>query len=478
MRTHRRLTAALFGMLFLLASSPVMAGGMEMPGTGTRALARGGAFAALADDLSAIALNPGALIKLKGRSVLLSNHMFVVDERFTRAPSLFPEDPNTLGYGHDPLAPVKNSETLFPIGPMAVVGSDFDRDDLVAAFGVYGPNGKGAADWPMDGGQRYMLTRLESFLFFLTASVAYGEKDEYGVGVSWQVAMAPSMKMNMVIDGSPFGALNPYASVNDVEAVLEVSDLFALSAIFGAWWRPIPELEIGLSGRILPVSLDASGDFELKNIPGQTQFSPDRLEVTDSSARLRLKLPPTARIGMRYRHLSEGEEVWDLELDVVYEAWSTMKSMDVEMEGQINLFAQAEAPNANIARSWRDTVSVRLGGTFQLMDALSVSAGTYYETGAVPPGYEHIDFMSFDRIGVSAGLTASFGTFRLLAAYMHVFQESRSVPESTAKGYQIRPLDPCPEACDFEAGWSGVPANTGIFESGYDIISVGLESSF
>jgi hypothetical protein len=52
------------------------------------------------------------------------------------------------------------------------------------------------------------------------------------------------------------------------------------------------------------------------------------------------------------------------------------------------------------------------------------------------------------------------------------------VPEATAKGYQIRPLDPCPDACDFGAGWSGVPANTGVFESGYDIVSVGIENTF
>ena len=53
--------------LAILASGPgAWAGGMEMPDNGTRALARGGAFTALADDLSAIAHNPGALIKLNG----------------------------------------------------------------------------------------------------------------------------------------------------------------------------------------------------------------------------------------------------------------------------------------------------------------------------------------------------------------------------------------------------------------------------
>jgi long-subunit fatty acid transport protein len=152
--------------------------------------------------------------------------------------------------------------------------------------------------------------------------------------------------------------------------------------------------------------------------------------------------------------------------------------MDVEMEGQINLFAIAPAPVANIERRWRDTVSVRLGSSFHLGDWGEVSAGAFYETGATPPGYEHIDFMSFDRIGLSAGFSAQLGPVRLSVAYMHVFQEPRSVPEATAKGFQLRPLDACPDHCDFGAGWSGVPANSGVFESSYDILSGGLEVSF
>ena len=61
---------------------------------------------------------------------------------------------------------------------------------------------------------------------------------------------------------------------------------------------------------------------------------------------------------------------------------------------------------------------------------------------------------------------------------MHVFQEPRAVSEAMAKGYQLRPLDPCPDSCDFGAGWSGVPANAGVFESSYDVLSTGIEVSF
>ena len=133
----------------------------------------------------------------------------------------------------------------------------------------------------------------------------------------------------------------------------------------------------------------------------------------------------------------------------------------------------------DLARKWRDTLSARLGSTVQFWNGGSASLGAYYETGAVPPNYEHIDFMSFDRFGVSIGFGAEIGMFHLQTAYMHVFQETRAVSESLGKVYQQRPLSPCPDDCvrDTE-GISGVPVNAGIFESSYDIFSLSVEMNF
>ena len=485
MKSRTLLFAATSALVLVATSMPALAGGMEMPDNGTRALARGGAFTALADDLSAIAHNPGALIKQRGTSLLLSNHTFFIDERFTRAETLLEESPfaNAEIYGLSPNDEVRNEADIFPIGPVLAAASDFGLENFVFAFGAYGPSSTGAAEWPVTGGQRYMLTEMEALLFYLTGSMAYGWRDTFGVGVSMQVAMAPSMRMQMVVDGSPNGAstLSPYASANDVEAILEVSDLFSFSAILGVWWRPIEALEIGLSGRVVPVILDAHGDFSLRSVPApQTQFSAERLEVENSSARIQLTLPPTARLGLRYRYVSDEVERFDVELDVVYEAWSMMRSMDVELNGVIKLFGgDNETPDTKIDRQWSDTVSLRLGSSVHLADWATLSAGAYYETGAVPANYEHIDFMSFDRVGLSAGFGATLGMFRLMLAYMHVFQEPRAVSELTGKVFQQRPLSPCPDEClSGETGISGVPVNAGVFKSSYDILSVSIEASF
>lgn len=461
------------------AGGGARAGGFEIPDTGTFDLSRGGAFVARGDDPTAIALNPGALTRMVGTHILY-NHLFLWEQStFTRQSSELP--PGT-DYGFDPLAPQSNESDLFPLGGMFVATSDFGLKNWTFAAGVYGPNAHGTKDYAVDGGQRYLLTHLDAVLFYPSLAIAYGDHDTFGIGVTFQLVMTPSLAMDLVVDGSQAGGLHAYYAGNDVEARISMKDMASFSAIVGAWWRPAPNWELGISGRVVPTNLHLAGNFSLRNVPGQTQFTPAQLAVPGSAARMDLTLPPTARIGARYRHLDGQHEVFDVELDVVYEAWSMLEAFDVKLDGTINLFVGAEAPDTKLEKRWKDTLSVRLGGTVSAWhdgkNELQVSLGGYWESGAVPKNYESLDFLSFQRFGIGLGVAARLGVLKLSLAYSHVFQEDRVVDERFGKVYQQRPLDPCPDNCDGGAGWSGVPANAGRFESAYDMLSAGLEAAF
>ena len=464
----------------LFAATSASAGGFEIPGGGAASLGRGAAWLVRVDDPTAVFWNPGALTRLRGTH-LLYDHTLVFDHTsFTRQESDLPPGQD---YGFDPLATVENDNaSLFALGAKLFVTTDFGLDDWTFAAGIYGPNAHGKRDLPTDGGQRYMLTGLDAILLYPSLAVAYGKKDCFGIGATFQWVMVPSMKLSLVVDGSPSGELHAYYSGNDVEATIELSDMTSFSAIVGGWWRPIPELEVAASGRVVPAALDLAGKFSLKNVPGQTQFTDQQLSVPGSAARMDLTLPPTAQVGARYRHLDGAHEVFDVELDVVYEAWSMLEQYNVELDGTINLFVGAQAPDTVIQKRWKDTLSVRLGSTINVIDhentGLQLSLGGYWESGAVPEGYEHLDFLSFDRFGVGFGVAGRFGLLKLSLGYNHVFQEDRDVDERFAKVYQQRPLDPCPEQCDGGKGWSGVPANAGHYETGYDLLSASIEAAF
>ena len=59
--------------------------------------------------------------------------------------------------------------------------------------------------------------------------------------------------------------------------------------------------------------------------------------------------------------------------------------------------------------------------------------------------------------------------------YVHVIQEDGTVSEECGKVFGQRPLRPCPAGCD---GLSGVPGNAGVFKTGYDMLTIGIDLRF
>ena len=453
-------------------TTPALAAGFEIPGNGARSIGRGNAFAVRADDLSAIAHNPAGLLRNKGTELFYGHQLVHQSMTFTRSKSVVARSDT---YASDPFAPTTNADPLFALGGMLVGAFDLGLKNTRFALGVYGPSASGKQTWPIDGGQRYMLTSIEMLLVYYSAAVAYGGEN-WGVGATLQYAQMPLTKMSMVVDGSPGGDLNPYYSANDVEAHIELADMASFSAIVGAWLKLSDSLELAASGRVIPVALDATGQTTLENIPNQTQFPKEKLAIDGSAARLSLVIPPTATIGARYVYRTGDKELFDVELNVVYEAWSMLKEYKVELDGKIKLFAEQDAPDVIIAKNWRDTLSVRLGGTFRVSDMIGVSLGGYYEQGAVPLQYTHLDFPSFDRIGAGAGLQVKLSKVDVALAYNTVMQSDRTVDEKQAKVFQVRPLSDPPESCNGPC--DTVPANAGTLSSAINLLSLSVTARF
>jgi long-subunit fatty acid transport protein len=450
-----------------------LAGGFEVGVNGALATARGGAFTVRADDVTALAHNPAGLLKLRGTHLQLSHNTVHAPATFTRAVTDIPHGANPAGT--DPNAPVSNESPWFALGGLAMASTDFGLENWTFAAGLYGPSASGSQRWPETGGQRYMLTQLDVMLVYYSVAAAWGKRDHYGLGLTLQMAHQPQTNLKLVVDGTTGGDLAPYYNATDVVSEIRLSAPPAFTAIAGGWWRLDDHWELGASGRVVPAYLRGSGDFTLANTTTGSKFSAAQLAVAGSAARLDLVIPPTAQVGVRYRGLDGARERWDLELNAVYEAWSMLQDYKVDLDGTIKLFAAAEAPTVVIAKNWRDTFALRLGGSYHLAELpLSLSAGSFVETGAVPQNYSHLDFTSFNRLGLGAGVTGHFGPLDLQLSYAHVFQEDRTVSEAYGKVYQQRALAMCPDSCKGPGGvrYDGVPANAGKFETAFDFLSV------
>lgn len=463
-----------------LAPTAAHAGGFEIPDNGARALSRGAAFSVLADDLSAIALNPGATTRLPGTRLYLSYDLIYAPLTFERSNSVLAAD------GERPPPSSSNNSPIFPLGAMIAVSTDFGLEDWRFFAGVYGPNAAGAADYDQDGAARYQLTKLDLALLYVSAGAAWGKADHFGVGVTLQWATVPQSKFELVIDGStPGSKLNAYTSNQDVLAKFDLSDIGHFTAIIGGWWRVIPELELGLSGRVVPIYMNMKGTLDLQPIGDLFVNGGQVLTQDGHDASITAVIPPSLRTGVRYRHLdaTKKREIFDIELNLVYEAWSMMEAYDVTIHSQVEVKAKNGAlvqekkavPALTVDKQWKDTLSVRVGGTWNAVpDLMAVSLGAFWESGASADDYAYVDFSAYDRYGLGGGFRFLFPGVDLTLSYLHIFQPDVIVDEATGKGAQQRPLGQCPTGCP--DGASPVAANAGTFKSSFDQfgISVGL----
>lgn len=459
--------AGLAAICTLAAPAIAHAGGFEFPDVGSRAVGRGGAYVAGAADLTALHYNPGALAKQRGTTILYNHNVVFHDTRFQRAPlsAAWGDDAGTT------FPEVRDGRKLFGLNPFLVVASDFGLQNWTFAAGLHGPSAVGAHDYPDYGPQSFMLTEMNVLLAYYSLAAAWKLRDVFGIGVTLQYVDMISMKYALVTDSTLVPDLHPVPDAGDTSSPsaqlvteLELKDRFSGTAIVGLWYRPHRRVEVGLASRVVPVFLKAKGGL---NTDKQTLVS-DEVNVE-----LPMTLPAIVRGGVRYIHAVDDREWFDLELAAQYENWSVIDAFDLKFDGQIS---GMPIQDLSIQKRWKDTVSVRLGGDYNALPPyLTVRAGGFWESAAMRENYSHLDFPSFMRGGIGAGLTGGYKGIYLTVGYMHIFQEDREVSEASGKQFQERPLRPCPDGC---AGASGVPANAGTFTSQFDLLSLGLEIRF
>ena len=444
-----------------LPSKEVFAAGIEIPDNGTKALGRGGAYVAGAEDLTAIYYNPARLGVLKGTRGLYNHNLLFSQINFTRAtlsPGWAESDPN--------FEAVSDSEGFFYIGGFGAISSDFGLDDWTFALGVYGPSSVGKRSYPTYGPQSFMVTEMDTIMPYYTASVAYTPREDFAMGASLQWADLISMKYSVVVDVSkvPSPGAKPDTSKQHTEVTLNLSDRTNITGIIGLWWAINDAFEVGLASRVIPMNIEAEGSVDVLE---------EGIVTEDVTATAEFTIPIQIRGGIRYIHREPSQdELFDIEFDVFYENWAAFKELRATLDGTIN----AENPNPVVLpRNWNDTITLRLGSDWNAMDWLTLRTGGYWENGATPENYEHLDFPSFDRYAFTGGASFHLGPVSLSVAYAHILQEDRTVTEDYGKVLLQRPLLNCPDEC---GGLTGVVANAGTFESGFQIVSVGMEATF
>ncbi|HBA88449.1 MAG TPA: aromatic hydrocarbon degradation protein [Geobacter sp.] len=401
------------------------AAGFRVSEQGAKAMAMGNAFAAQADDPSALYFNPAGISFLPGAQVNLGALTILV--------------PQTEFHGTTPLSGTP------PLDTGGSVVTEKSKRDMIITPTLYATYSLEATPLSFGLGMNaiYPLSKSwdDSSVFrnqVQTASikpinfqptVAYRFDDlnlalAGGFDVTYAQVSLQKSAYSPAIDPSapapPFGAYEVGSLGLDGTATGYGYNL-------GLLWKPRQELAFGVAYRS-KITLDIDGDANfLATTPtgmgaiglSETSVSPYTRARATSAASTRITLPDTLDLAVAWHPTPKTT----LEFDATRTGWSSFQQLLINFDSpQFAAFNNQPDP-----RNWRDVWGYKFGGEYALTPMLDLRAGYFFDQTPVPD--ETVDPLlpDADRHSFSfgAGLHNAFCTLDL--AYMWVHFVDRDV---------------------------------------------------
>lgn len=467
------LLVALLGSLAL--STTARAGGMEIGDTGAEALARGGAFVAKADNPAAVNYNPAGFAKLRGTHFALSANAVRGAYDFRRLGRF------DVGQGEgNPFYPAISSEKPWFAAPMhMMLTTDFGVFDRITfAAGFYAPSAMARA-YPREvnvGGatlaspQRYDFVDMGGIIAFPTAAMAIRVADWLDIGFTFQAVVTQVQTTTIASVGAACD--KPEDPLCDVTVAIEAKDMFSPTGSLGFLLRPSESFEFGGLLR-LPSKANLEGNAKLSLGPNVKKLESALIYPVLDPLTPKVKLdnvyPTMARIGARYIFRKGGEEVGDLEADLIWENWSSASKREVSIEAKsLNKPMKAQTIDMHL----KDTLAIRAGGSYKV--ALGKSAdlilrfGAFYETASTDISDTSLQVVGAQRLGLTGGLGLRWGRYTLDMAYAHVFFPDRAVGQSTRRAMDFSSTDPN----------AGPVVGNGTYSASADMFAIQLTMAF
>jgi len=487
----------------VLAAPGARAGGFEYELQGANTVARAGANVAHVEDPSTLYLNVAGIGKLDDVQILLDLNLVDVDSAVTIGGNLV--DSWEVSGVEYPYMTVENDDPVFP-GPMIAASFGIPGvEGLVLGLGVFGPAAVGNYTYDVwvepEGGvrvpgpQRYDLIREKVLFYWPTVAIAYRILPGLVVGAGFQWGI---LDFEYEVAGSIATVRNPGSWQSDFLASVHALDWFVPAGLVGVSWQPLPWLEAGLSLRL-------SGKVEAKSkkteVVVNAWMGDDAVSSNDptldwmdayerphgnvSFAWPLLKLRTGVRFALPRGDVKAPEdggpvpahlrEWFDVELAFFLETSGQVDAIDMRLDG----FAPYDrAPGSVIPlnptedglfsteRGWKHCWSLRLGGDVNLWDGhISLGWGVFFDRGAAPEAYTRLDYMAFDRWGLSTGIVGRFWKLEVRFSYAHFFYPRRVVTDGAITHLQA-------------TGTEGTVINNGTYEASIDVFTVGVAARF
>lgn len=380
--------------LLTVATGPTaLAAGFSIFEQGAKATGMGGAFAATADDPSAMFYNVAGIAFQRETSVLLGGTIITFKNEFSGEDYEFPGPGSSGRYEEHTFFP-PNAYIIMPVGENMTFG--------LGSFSAFGLR----TDWenPDEFVGRFVAQDTELKVASIQPSFAWKNSSgtlALGAGAEYRVSRV-KLKRNQA-------AINPFTQeIADIaHAYLKSDDMQDNSAwgfSLGAIYRPSDEWSFGLSYRN-GMDIDYTGTATFTQIStGYPEFDGlvSAILPPDQAINTTVSFPSIVQFGVATTRYP----TWTLELDIVLMTWSDYENLVVDFEnpGTPDLVEEA---------NWDDSFSYRIGANKQVSDRWSVQAGVLWDEAPQPVEDAGPILPDSDRFGVSFGIGFNNGKWRV-----------------------------------------------------------------
>jgi len=408
----RSLRLILVTTIACLVSTVAFGAGFSIFEQGAKATGMAGAFAATADDPSAIFYNPAGLAQQRELTVLGGATFINFTNEFVGSPT----DPFTAGtegkYNRHTFVP-PNVYVTIPIGKNLTFG--------LGAFSAWGLR----TDWQDPWVGRFVSRDADLKTMSVEPALAWQTSNGHfaiGGGVEYRRARV-ILNQNIAL---PFP--NPFTGrITDIGNARLKSDYGDDTGYnLGVLFKPTDKFSFGASYRSsMDIDLDGTADF--------TQISTGNAGLDalvtptfpqDDTISTTIPFPSVTAIGLAYKP----NDRWDVEFDITHMTWNRFEALAVNFDTQTSRsFVRPQ--------NWKESSAYRLGANIKATADWDVRLGLVYDENPQPTDRVGPLLPDADRTGACFGVGYHHGPFIVDAAAFILHFSDRSTEGRSADGF-------------------------------------------
>jgi len=386
--------------------------GFKIAEQGAKAMGMANAFAAQADDASALAFNPAGIAFQKGAQVQVGTTTILVPET---------EFNGTTKLSGATVVSEKGNSDIF-IAPTVYATTSLEGIPLSFGLGINSFNPL-AKRWDASSEFRDSIVQISIKPINFQPTVAYRFDDlKLAVAGGVDIAYAQVSMQKMAYTQLPPALGGTYAELGTLGA--DASGV-GYGYNLGILWKPVPAFSFGVAYRSeVKLDLDGDANYLATTATGQNAALglAKRIKASGSTT---ITLPDSLTLGVAWKP----SEKLTLEADAERTGWSSYDKLELRFGPELAAFN-----NKPDAKNWKDVWAYRVGAQFAVNPNMDLRAGYAFDNTPAPDSTVAAELPDADRhnFSLGSGLHNEHGSLDL--AYMWVHWLDRTVANAKEAG--------------------------------------------